>query len=288
MGEMANTYGDLLDMDGSVLSEDFLKNTENLDLMLEAIQGNGEAYDELVRRASEDQIRANIDWTNLEEGTNKFNEIIALRDSAMEALSSMEVGPIDDTKFIASLEQMINNLGLSVEEATNLLGSMGVDAQIENTTEQTEDSSQTNDIVPEIDREGSWTVPVVAGNGSIVRRPVPLEGVKFRAVPNAPTKTVSSKTATALKITSATKTSGGNIKYNNTKHFTPSSSKGSGGKGSSGSGGSKSKPSTPKTAEDRYHDTLNRREKQKNAFDKAQNEKEELWGQARIKKWKEA
>jgi len=55
-----------------------------------------------------------------------------------------------------------------------------------------------------------------------------------------------------------------------------------------GGGSSNSKSSAPKNVSARYHDTLNRREKTKNSFDKAQAEKEDLWGQARIDKWKEA
>jgi hypothetical protein len=45
---MRDAYADLLDLDGSSLSEEFLTNAENLDLMKAAIDGNTEAYDQLL------------------------------------------------------------------------------------------------------------------------------------------------------------------------------------------------------------------------------------------------
>jgi polyhydroxyalkanoate synthesis regulator phasin len=44
IGEIREAYGDLLDLDGSDLSSSFLKSTENLQLMREALEGNEEAY----------------------------------------------------------------------------------------------------------------------------------------------------------------------------------------------------------------------------------------------------
>jgi hypothetical protein len=44
---MREAYGNVLDIDGSELSDDFLTNEKNLELMEEAIYGNEDAYDEL-------------------------------------------------------------------------------------------------------------------------------------------------------------------------------------------------------------------------------------------------
>ena len=50
--ELSKAYGNLLDIDGSQLSADFLQDTENLQLMKAAIEGNEAAYDQLQTKAS--------------------------------------------------------------------------------------------------------------------------------------------------------------------------------------------------------------------------------------------
>jgi hypothetical protein len=56
MDDLTNSYEDMLDLDGDVLSDDFVTNTENLELMQKAAEGSEEAYNELAKRASEDII----------------------------------------------------------------------------------------------------------------------------------------------------------------------------------------------------------------------------------------
>ncbi len=52
--EMAEAYGDLLDIDGSELSADFLSNAENLELMQKALEGDEEAYQTLQNAVRQD------------------------------------------------------------------------------------------------------------------------------------------------------------------------------------------------------------------------------------------
>ena len=55
MSELRDTYADFLDLgDGSQLSDQFLSNAENLNLMKEAALGNVDAYNELSARAGQD------------------------------------------------------------------------------------------------------------------------------------------------------------------------------------------------------------------------------------------
>jgi len=51
MDELRDAYADLLDLDGDSLSEDFLSNTDNLELMRAAIDGDVDAYNELLQLA---------------------------------------------------------------------------------------------------------------------------------------------------------------------------------------------------------------------------------------------
>jgi hypothetical protein len=49
--ELADSYGDLLDIDGSLLSSSFLKDLNNLKLLKEAVEGNEESYNNLQEAA---------------------------------------------------------------------------------------------------------------------------------------------------------------------------------------------------------------------------------------------
>jgi hypothetical protein len=75
MDDLENSYNDLLNLDGDVLSKDFITNTENLELMTKAANGSVEAYDELAKRASEDiiaQCKLEADFD-----TSKFDTALA-------------------------------------------------------------------------------------------------------------------------------------------------------------------------------------------------------------------
>jgi hypothetical protein len=105
--EMASAYGDLLDIDGSELSSSFLMDTDNFENLKKALKGDEEAYKALQEAVKNDiEIRLNLD-SNEEFQT-------ALADLEAKYLNSplwndIEVGAtIDDTNFIAGLENMIN------------------------------------------------------------------------------------------------------------------------------------------------------------------------------------
>jgi hypothetical protein len=51
---MRNAYSDLLDIDMDSLSDDFIKNEENLELMKQAAEGSEEAYQKLQEAAGKD------------------------------------------------------------------------------------------------------------------------------------------------------------------------------------------------------------------------------------------
>jgi hypothetical protein len=49
--ELSNVYGDLLNLDGSSLSDGFVTSTKNLKLLQEAAEGSEEAYNKLAELA---------------------------------------------------------------------------------------------------------------------------------------------------------------------------------------------------------------------------------------------
>jgi len=139
MDELRDAYADLLDLDGSTLSNDFLTNTENLDLMRAAIDGDTDAYDELMSRAGQDII------THLQlspEDYTQFQIDLANVQAMMDGMNfqDIEIGAsLDDANFIAGLENMVNAAGMTAQQATDYLASMGVDAEvIEQKTDGTE------------------------------------------------------------------------------------------------------------------------------------------------------
>ena len=128
--DLRDAYADLLDLDGSSLSKVFLTNAENLDLMKAAIDGDIDAYNELLEAAQRDIV------THLSLSEEDYNEFVAAINNIQAMMDEMnfqdiEVGAsLDDTNFIAGLENMINAANMTAQQATDYLASMGVDAEV--------------------------------------------------------------------------------------------------------------------------------------------------------------
>jgi predicted nuclease with TOPRIM domain len=66
--DVRNAYADLLDIDGSTLSDDFLSSTENLELLKEAAYGSLEAYDALRMAVAKDiWVKCGLDASDFED-----------------------------------------------------------------------------------------------------------------------------------------------------------------------------------------------------------------------------
>jgi hypothetical protein len=81
IAELSDAYGDLLGIDGGALSNEFLSSTENLQLMQDAINGDVDAYNELLAAAGEDII-AHLDL----DDTDFYNELNAVQ-ASMDAMN---------------------------------------------------------------------------------------------------------------------------------------------------------------------------------------------------------
>lgn len=245
MDEMADAYGNLMDIDGSLLSNDFLTNIDNLNLMEQAVNGNEDAYNQLMEAARQDiAMTVGFDDTAFQ---TKFNGLMNEVHSA--SLETLEIGAdLDNGKFLEKLTNMVNEAGMSAEQATSYLSSMGVDATIETQENNETETSEYTDAIPKITMtEAVSSLPMLS---KPVKTQIPSVSWDFKTNPTSSKKQTK---ATALKVTSAHKSSGGNFKYKNSSH-------GSGNKGaskSSGGGGSTSKPKVEKKTDskkDRYHD----------------------------------
>lgn len=156
---------------------------------------------------------------------------------------------VEDDNFLQELSDMVTAAGMTADEATNYLSSMGVDAQVETDTQDIEETVATH-LVP---TTGITTVPYVIPATSPDKPPIQAEAsfpsVTYDAIPVTQTKKA---TGIGLRVTSANKASGGGVKFANRSGGggggQPSGGSGGSGGGGGGGGGSK-KAAKPKKAE---------------------------------------
>ena len=299
MDGLRDAYADLLDLDGSALSNDFLTNAENLDLMKAAIDGDIDAYDELLSRAGQDII------THLQlspEDYTQFQTDLANVQAMMDEMNfqDIEIGAsLDDANFIAGLENMINAAGMTAQQATDYLASMGVDAEV---IEQKTEGTETKQVTGYHGEANNTQIPYdfVYMNGTSLEHytgSITAPGVNY--VPDTETVTdTKENSAFSLKVTSAHKSSGGNFKFSQAKNGGGSKgasrrSGGSGGKGrgggKGGKGGGSGKAAEPdKSQKDRkkamederdiYHDINIELEQINRRLDRTQKKQDRLYG----------
>jgi len=138
--DLADAYGDLLNIDSSTLSDGFLRNAENLNLMKQATEGNIDAYDELASRAAED-ILIHIE----NDGNNELNGLADEYTTLKNYIESnnIQVGAeIDDAGVIAACQSIADQafaMAGNVQEAVNMANAaysaMGYDVQLDTVTE---------------------------------------------------------------------------------------------------------------------------------------------------------
>ena len=227
--DLKDDYGDLLDIDGSALSDKFLMDPTNLQLMQDAINNVEGAYQELQERAGQDILmQVGIDPTQFY--ADRDNIQAAMETLTGQKFDDIEVGTkLNDANFLAGLQNIINAAGMTAQQATDYLASMGVDAEVIQDTSTVRDTHQYTGVEPDIIDNP------VQGYDPVTRQPVTYNfpTVTYRAVP-AESEDLKEDTAFALKVTSAHKSSGGGFKFNQSKNGGGSSgsSRRSGGGGS--------------------------------------------------------
>lgn len=277
---MEDAYGNLLDIDGSQLSDDFLGNVENLELMKEAINGSTEAYNELAQRAQQDILMQ----LNIDPNTNAelYNEIMSLTNQIESYVGDIPIGAtIDDTAALQAMTDLINAAGMTADQATAYLSSMGVDAEVETTDVPRETSHTYTNATPSIEwHEEEGTNPVT-GEPATYRFPE----VSYNLDPVETTEE-QTDSAFALKVTSATKSSGGNF-----KHLNSTSGSGNGSKptGNGGGGGSAPKHKAKKAkkresikVDDRYSTIKASIDDVQREMDKFSANQDDMWGGAKL------
>ena len=118
-----------LNVDPGSLSEDFLTNAENIELMKQAAEGSEEALSQLRASAGQDIIQhVSISGVSDEEASALRGELADLASQ----LPDVEVGAnIDDTPFVQKLGEMLKNGQLTANQINNILSGMGYDVSID-------------------------------------------------------------------------------------------------------------------------------------------------------------
>ena len=276
INEMDKAYSDLLDLDYDSLSNDFLTNSENLKLLQEAANGSEEAYQSLQEAAGKD-ILAQIGIDTQQFDVDKAAIDNALIEIEGKTLDDIEVGAeLNDAGFLQGLTDMVNAAGMTADQATAYLSSMGIDAEVITDTTQTVDNVKYMGAIPNVQAvtfEGTTPVfglPQRYSFPSVTYTPAPVE------IPSD-----KENTAFALKVTSANKSSGGGFKH---KNSTSSGRRAGGGGGGGGGGGSRAPRAERKTStdKDRYRTVKNQLEDLTDTYDKVSTAADRAFGETKI------
>ena len=286
--QLQNVYADLLDLPFENLSPDFTQSTENLELLKQAANGSEQAYRELQEAAAQD-ILAQVGLDDSQFYIDKDAIEQSLYQLTGQEWDDIEIGAnLDTGDFLNQLTDMVNAAGMSAEQATDYLASMGVDAVVKENTATTEETQESIGYVPTrvLGEPLSQDITYLGSDG------LPHEGhVNYQAAgyvyepqPISETATKESK-AFSLEVTSAHKKSGGGFKYQNASHG--GGSKGGGGKkGGGGSGGKAKEPNKAKGATnkaDRYRNNTVKANKLANQMTKLNKQRERLTGKDALK-----
>lgn len=271
--EMREAYGNLLDMDSSAFSAGFLASEQNLADFEAAIKGDEEAYKRLQETAGKGIItQLGFDESQWDSDFNAINEKLK---AAGTDLEDLEIGAsLDSTGVLATLMEIVNAAGMTAQEATDYLSSMGIDATVEEATDDIEETVGYN-LTPV---NGGYTA-MAAKIGDDTEFWIP--SITWDAEPVKVKKTVA---AAGLAVTSANKSSGGNIKFNQ------SSAAANVGKSSGGGGSSKPKTvdRTKKTdVVDRYKEINDKLSVNKRLQDQNSKASDRMYGKSRLKGMKE-
>lgn len=286
--ELRNVYSDLLDLPYESLSPDFTQSVSNLELLKQAANGSEQAYEKLMQAAQQD-ILAQVKFD--ENSLSQFHTDLATIESTIDnGIDDLEIGAfVDDTEAIRAMNQLINAAEMTRDQATDLLASMGVDAEVESVNVPKDQKqafiSADADVTYE-DVETATVVPFANGE-QIINGSVKVPSIHYKPVTSQSTAT-SSETVTALRVKSAKKSSGGGFKFNNSSHgrgsvgTTARAPKTSSSPKKSGS----NKTSTPKVKEhkkddvDRYFKVNKELAKLSNTLKGVQSQQDKLLGKA--------
>lgn len=256
VGELDEIMSDLLNIDVGVLSDDFYKNTDAIDAMEAAANGDASAIDTLRQLASED-IVMHLDIQNISDEDKDYlinEELLPMLGDFQAQLDTMPLGmsvDVDTDPFILKLNDLLSKGQLTAEQVSNILSSVGMDAEIGTETQKVH--QEYTQMFPKMRVE-------TGEDGAVNLVPDGLVQVKGSADEDVSYPTIKGATYTGKGITTAGSSSRGAGKKSSGSK-SPGSGRKSGGSGGSG------KSYEPKT-KDKDKSNLDRYEKVNAHLDK--------------------
>ena len=276
---LQDAYGDLFDIDGSLLSDSFIRSTKNADLLEKAIKGDTKAYKKLKEQAV-DSIEVKF---GLDKDSNFDEQINTLKGTISRDLGDFKVGvdiDVDQKDFYKQINNLANylySLGLTAEQVGDVIVSeLGIDADVTEVTGEPEEKVVAYNMIPKSTSGAATTVFLPGGNAQDVSAP----GIEWETEPVTATLE-SSTSASSVKVSNARKTSGGKIK----KAMAGGKSLGKAKK----SGGRSGKNPSTKTFKDdfnssieRYHSIDRKIDKTTKAYEELSDAKDKAYGIKRL------
>lgn len=310
--DMRGAYSDLLDVDGSSLSEDFLSSAENMELLEKVLTGSAEeaadALAELQQNAiidldlnmDDSELLGNINTVQAAlEGLAAGTEITPTVDNQafFDALNAMIIACGDD---MAKIEALCNNLNIEPLTSEDLIpNEIGVDVDSDTTTVESEGKNEATSYSVEEGPVKTFDVEMTDGPADIDVGSGKLATVSIPSWDYVPKKETEQNkqeipvTSYSLKPgTGVTTTSSNKTRVNRSTPPSPSNYRGgspkSGGGGKGGGGGSAPKHQAKKAAKyspikDRYATVKTSIDKVANSLDKLNDASDDAFGSAKIR-----
>lgn len=269
---MAQSYGDLLDLDPKTFSKSFLSSVDNLDLFEKALEGSEEAYQSLLSKArTEIETKFRIDDSGWQSKIDAMQAYLAKVPTGYDVYARLQTDG-----FISACEAIINAAGMTAQQATDYLASMGIDATVEEKPVESEEILATGITAEPSVEEVTFQAPVTPRGAAWGTIPVTASVPSVSYSKGEEIKTTKKTTATALKVTSANKSSGGSIKGGN-------SGGGRGGGGGGGGGRREARRANRTTMKPkRYHKIDNHIDNLTDAYERLNKQEDRAWGKDRI------
>jgi hypothetical protein len=161
---------------------------------------------------------------------------------------------LDAEGFKEALTEMVNAAGMSAADAESYLANMGIDAEVKEAEESHQVQKYYTDLVPVVTYKPFDNVKV-AEDDSVETTTGYVPTISYQPMTKSYEETVV-EAGTALEVTSANKSSGGNFKFSNASHGSGSAGRAARTpSGGGGGGGGGSAPKVNKIKKDKQKKT---------------------------------
>ena len=284
LDDLDSGLSEVLNIDAGTLSDTFIESGDALEYAQRMAEGDMSAIDDLRRAASKDIIQ------NLSIQLKKGEDIKTVRSDLLSELNQLQAEidagtitvttDLDDNPFIQKLNKMLADSQISAEQASNILSSIGMEANVK----YAEGKGTVDAVEYEVDIDYVDQVGPMPGGGQMPSIP------KIRMIPHM----VPVKTTTKIPYLQGTHYTGSGVQTASTAARNPSytggyskNPKSSGGgnkspKGNSKQGKHNQKKEKEKNEWDYLTDITNDLERQSAVMEKLANLEDRLYGADRI------